>query len=159
MLLWFLRIIWRNSSHYLNISQSFMKYLKPLSKQKRFYNIRSFGFLTQGKQTGRWSPLMWPTLWPRNWPTSRTLRFTCPVFWRPPSTGSEFTRYVFIKRAVVVAQLAERSFPTPDDPDFIPAIGNFCKEYLFIVIFTEKKKIKKKRPGMSFKKSNIKIVL
>jgi len=43
---------------------------------------------------------------------------------------------------VIVAQLAEQSFPTPEDMS--SAIGNFDKEDLFTVKHTEETKIKKK---------------
>ena len=53
---------------------------------------------------------------------------------------------------MVVAQLAERSLPTPPTPEIRgsnPDIGNkiFKRNYLSIAI-QKKKKIKKKRPGM-----------
>ena len=46
------------------------------------------------------------------------------------------------KMTVIVAQLAEQSFPTPEDMS--SAIGNFDKEDLFTVKHTEETKIKKK---------------
>ena len=43
---------------------------------------------------------------------------------------------------VVVAQLAERSLPIPEDLGSNPAIGNFCRTYLLL---TDCRKDEKKR--------------
>ena len=60
----------------------------------------------------------------------------------------ETTRFQvrYLARAVVVAQLVERSLPTPEIRGSNPNIG---KIYLPIVIKLKKTKIKKKRPGMA----------
>ena len=54
--------------------------------------------------------------------------------------------------AVVVAQLVERSFPTPEIHGSIPDIGKFLSSNCTI----EKTKIKKKRPGMAHLKKELK---
>ena len=53
-------------------------------------------------------------------------------------------------REVVMAQLEERSLPTPEIRGSIPDIGNFLSSNCTI----EKTKIKKKRPGMAHLKKN-----
>ena len=55
--------------------------------------------------------------------------------------------------AVVVAQLAKRSLPISKDPGSNPVIGNFYWTFFYCLLFVEKMKIKKKRPGNApFKK-------
>ena len=44
-----------------------------------------------------------------------------------------------------VAQLAERSILTPEDPCFNPVCSNFYKEHLFTVNYIENTKLKEKR--------------
>ena len=50
--------------------------------------------------------------------------------------------------AVVVAQLAEQSLPTPEDPGSNATIGNFYKEHLFAVNCLGKTKMKKRAQRM-----------
>ena len=50
---------------------------------------------------------------------------------RPSGSSSddlETTKTTITERTVVVAQLAERTPPTPDDPGLNPTIGRFYKE-------------------------------
>ena len=57
-------------------------------------------------------------------------------------------------RAVVVAQLVERSLPTPEVRGSIP-IGDINIDQYSTNCNLEKTKIKKKRPGMAHLKKNI----
>ena len=52
-------------------------------------------------------------------------------------------------RAVVVAQLVERSPLTPEIRDSTPVIGKLYTEHFFTVNCVEKAKMKKKTPGMA----------
>ena len=52
---------------------------------------------------------------------------------------------------MVVAQLIERSIPTPEVRGSNPVIGKICIEHLFTVNCIEKMKIKKKCPEMAKK--------
>ena len=48
-----------------------------------------------------------------------------------------------------MAQLAEWVLPIPEVCGSNPVIGEYLSEHLFTVNYIEKKKIKKKRPGMA----------
>ena len=51
---------------------------------------------------------------------------------------------------MVVAQLAERSLPTPEIRSLNPDIGNvYIETYLSVNCYPKKTKIKKERPGMA----------
>ena len=74
-------------------------------------------------------------------------------FWYPISYGWEGEVKCLKVRAVVVAQLVERSLPIPEVRSLNPVIGKNLFVYCQLCI--EKMKIKKKRPGMAhfFKKN------
>ena len=55
---------------------------------------------------------------------------------------------------VVVAQLAQWSLPTPDDPGSNPAISNFNKEHL-LTETVYKMKIKKRQSGKNFRRNKL----
>ena len=58
-----------------------------------------------------------------------------------------------ITGAVVVAQLTEWSLPTPEIRSSNPDIGNeIFQTYLSVNCYSEKTKIKKKKPGMAHSK-------
>ena len=52
-------------------------------------------------------------------------------------------------RAVVVAQMVERSIPTPEVHGSNPVVGKLYITYTYTVNCIEKTKIMKKRPGMA----------
>ena len=56
--------------------------------------------------------------------------------------------------AVVVAQLAERSLPTPEIRGLNPDIGNILNIFYLSIAIQKRRKIKKKRPGMAHLKKN-----
>ena len=58
-------------------------------------------------------------------------------------------------RAVLVAQLVERSLLIPEVHGSNPVIGKIYIEHLFTVNSIEKTKIKKKRPGMAHLKNKV----
>ena len=55
---------------------------------------------------------------------------------------------------VVVAQLAQWSLPTPEDPGSNPAISNFNKEHL-LTETVYKMKIKKRQSGKNFRRNKL----
>ena len=62
-------------------------------------------------------------------------------------TRSDVIKILFL-RAVVVAQLVERSLPTPEIHDLNPVIDKIVSTNLSSNCIIEKTEIKKKRPGM-----------
>ena len=55
--------------------------------------------------------------------------------------------------AVVVAQLVERSHPTPEVRGSNPVIGKFYQTYILSTVL-KRRKLKKQRPGMAHSKNN-----
>ena len=53
------------------------------------------------------------------------------------------------KRAVVVAQLAERSLPTPEVRGSNPVLGKIYIEHCLLSTVLKRQEIKKKMPGMA----------
>ena len=84
--------------------------------------------------------------WPPHWHSPSSPRCSC----NPPNLP------VNIKRAVVVAQLVERSLPIPEVRGSNPVIGKNLFIYwtfVFCQLCIENTKIKKKRPGMAHLKN------
>ena len=72
-------------------------------------------------------------------------------------TSADIPRQTVCALAVVVAQLVERSLPTPEVRGSKPVIGKFYMEHLLSTA-TKRRKEKKKRPRKSHLKNQIAVL-